>query len=111
MKHIDPYLTAEALGIHEDQRTALITVMQDLLHGRYPEDEWSMRSWQHCICGHMREHGVFIDEGNTKLLPLFLSNLGTGLVAQNASQKQAGQACLNMLTIGKPDWPSAMEKS
>lgn len=111
MKHIDPYLTAEALRIHEDQRTALITVMQDLLQERYPEDEWNMRSWQYCICGHMRAHGVLVDEAGTTLQPLFLVQLGPGLVAQNASQKQAGQACLNMLTNGDPDWSSVMDKS
>ena len=59
------FKTAEELGLNPSQRDALITVLGKLerkelneLHGvasggtHWPEDGFSMRSWQTCICGH-----------------------------------------------------------
>jgi hypothetical protein len=50
MKTVSPYLSAEALGLKEDHRQALIGLAGDLAHHRIPDDEWGMQSWKTCIC-------------------------------------------------------------
>jgi len=50
MFRVDPYLSAEALGITEDERSGLIGLMRDFSHGNAPE--WfNMLYCSRCICG------------------------------------------------------------
>jgi hypothetical protein len=100
MKTVSPYLSAEALGLKEDHRQALIGLAGDLAHHRIPDDEWGMQSWCTCICGHLQERtGVERREElgeRIKNSGLFFGGSGT--------QEQAGQAVLNYLTLGEPHW-------
>lgn len=104
MKTVSPYLSAEALGLEESHRQALIGLASDLAHERIPEGEWGMRSWSTCICGHLRSRTGVLDknEFGTKINPLFLSGCG------DISQSQASRAAFNYLTIGEPRWQEIM---
>src|SRR5215831_18503869 len=66
------FKTADELGLTPSQRDALIKVLGMLergelkeLHGissgggDYPDDGFSMRSWQTCICGHAKRYAEF----------------------------------------------------
>jgi hypothetical protein len=67
------FKTADELGLTPSQRDALIKVLGQLerrelkeLHGGrssggadYPDDGFSMRSWQTCICGHAKRYAEF----------------------------------------------------
>jgi hypothetical protein len=100
MKAVSPYLSAEALGLKEEHRQALIGLAGDLAHDRIPDEEWGMRSWATCICGHLRSRTGVLDknEFGAKINLLFLSGCG------DISQSQASQATFNYLTIGDPRW-------
>jgi hypothetical protein len=100
MKTVSPYLSAEALGLKEDHRQALIGLASDLVHHRIPDDEWGMQSWCTCICGHLQKRtGVERRE-----------EFGTGIsnsglfFGGHATQGQAGQAIFNYLTVRTAHW-------
>jgi hypothetical protein len=100
VKTVSPYLSAEALGLKEEHRQALIGLAGDLAHERIPDEDWGMGSWETCICGHLRKRTGVSDknEFGGKITPLFLSGCGV------TSQSQAGQATYNYLTIAEPRW-------
>jgi hypothetical protein len=104
MKTVSPYLSAEALDLKEEHRQALIGLAGDLAHNRIPAEDWGMRSWATCICGHLRSRTGVVDknEFGAKINPLFLSGCG------DISQSQASQAAFNYLTIGEPRWQEVM---
>lgn len=100
MKTVSPYLSAEALGLKEEHRQALIGLAGDLAHDRIPDEDWGMGSWATCICGHLRKR-TGVDDKNEfggKITPLFLSGYGV------TSQSQASKAVYNYLTLGSPRW-------
>jgi hypothetical protein len=101
MKTVSPYLSAEALGLKEDHRQALIGLAGDLAHHRIPDDEWGMQSWKTCICGHLQKR-TGAERGTLEFGDAIVnSGLFFGL---DATQEQAGQAVLNYLTLGAPHW-------
>lgn len=104
MKTVSPYLTAEALGLKEEHRQALIALAGDLAHDRIPSDEWQMQSWDKCICGHLQRRTGVVDkhEFGVKINPLFLSG------CSNVSQSEASQAAFNYLTLAEPHWHEVM---
>lgn len=104
MKTVSPYLSAEALGLKEEHRQALIGLAGDLAHDRIPDDEWGMRSWSTCICGHLQRRTGVMDknEFGLKINPLFLSG------GWDASQIQASQAAFNYLIIAEPRWQEVL---
>lgn len=116
MKTVSPYLSAEALGLKEPHRQALIGLANDLANHRIPDDEWQITSWDKCICGHLQKRtGVnsrheFV-EGST-ILNLFTatiySSARSGCAWSKTSQEQAGQAAYNYLTLGKPCWDEVL---
>lgn len=118
MKTVSPYLSAEALGLKEEHRQALIGLADDLVHHRIADDDWEITSWERCICGHLqRRTGVgsrhgFVEGG--KLLGLFTGYSRSAVRARSdcawaeMSQEQAGQATYNYLTLGKPCWDEVL---
>lgn len=107
MKIVSPYLSAEALGLKEAHRQALIGLASDLANHRIPDDEWQITSWDKCICGHLQKRtGVnsrheFV-EGST-IYNLF-QGYTRAIGQREISQEQAGKAAYNYLTVGKPCW-------
>jgi hypothetical protein len=99
MKTVSPYLSAEALGLKEDHRQALIGLAGDLAHHRVPDDEWGMQSWRTCICGHLQKRaGVERRELGDRITSSGLFFGGP------ATQEQAGLAIFNYLALGEPHW-------
>src|SRR4051812_14223946 len=116
MKTVSPYLSAEALGLNEEHRLALIALADDLSHHRIPDDEWQITSWDKCICGHLQKR-----TGNSRhefVKGSTILNLFTGYSMimrarfdcawPEASQEHAGQATYNYLTLGKPCWEDVL---
>src|SRR5215831_4950848 len=73
------FKTADELGLTPSQRNALIKVLGMLergelkeLHGvsnggvDWPDDGFSMRSWQTCICGHAKRFAEFPEAVTTQ---------------------------------------------
>jgi hypothetical protein len=108
MKTVSPYLSAEALGLKESHRQALIGLASDLAAHRIPDDEWNFSRWTHCTCGHLQKRTGVDDrsEFGEKISPLFLAIPWVpGLRAVGAvTQELAGQAVFNYLTLGEPRW-------
>jgi hypothetical protein len=102
MKTVSPYLSAEALGLKEDHRQALIGLAGDLAHHRIPDDEWGMQSWCTCICGHLKKRIGVVDYRGEFGGAIMIS--GLFFTGYYATQEQAGQAVFNYLTLGAPHW-------
>jgi hypothetical protein len=62
VKTVSPYLSAEALGLKEEHRQALIGLAADLANHRIPDDEWQITDWDRCICGHLKRRTGVADK-------------------------------------------------
>jgi hypothetical protein len=114
MKTVAPYLSAEALGLKESHRQALIGLASDLAAHRIPDDEWNFSHWSHCICGHLLARtGINSRSGfGEKIFSLFTVHWLPGLSSSNVvTQERAGQAVYNFLTLGEPRWEDVLQPS
>lgn len=116
MKRIDPYLSARALGFTEKDRDILIQLADDLVNERLPSEDWQMTNWSKCICGNMAKRGSDIDVlsyggGDRTYRPLFVGYTNVMKPTRpswTVSQKEAGQAAYNYLTLGDPKWAEVL---
>lgn len=111
MRHVDPYLPAEKLGLSDADRQILIDVACDLEAGAI--HLWGMGFWSTCICGQMEKRGAEIVDSQIFRQPvyrLFFPMLPTTQPQSEITQQQAARACYNFLTTGEPDWNKACGK-
>ena len=95
MMHVDPYLSAKALGVTESEREALIAVLTEMRKDDYNKPS-TMLGWENCICGKMRkwriakgENSEDVKSYSPALSPLFLNNqLYFGDVKIHESKKE-----------------------
>jgi hypothetical protein len=123
VKHVQPYLSAQALGIEDWERDELIALMPKLMAETIPIDMHQAASdcgTVCCIGGHIAlSHGVSIPgarryvQGNGPLEDLFFPDRTINFQHKGwrASAPQASQAILNFLTTGKPNWDAVMAGS
>jgi hypothetical protein len=112
MKHVDPYLTAEALHISEAERKALIEVHRDFAGGHVPESAFSMEAWTSCIAcfvsEKLGEQTCGIPSYSPALYALYVEwNPGQTRWKLGRSKPDTGHAAkaiLNFLTLGNPKW-------
>lgn len=111
MKTVSPYLSAEALGLKEMNRQALIGLSSDLSNHKIPDDEWNMSNWASCICGHLQKRtDIELTEKST-ILKLFTGYSYRVQVPGDwppISQEEAGKAAFNYLTLGEPHWEDVL---
>jgi len=121
LRHHQPYLSADALGIEDWEREELIALWPKLMAETKPID---MRQAADdcgtvcCIGGHIAlSHGISVlgarryVQNNEALAPLFFPDRTINFqhAGWRASAPQAAQAILNFLTTGTPDWDAAVE--
>jgi hypothetical protein len=107
MKTVSPYLSAEALGLKEEHRQALIGLASDLANHRIPDDEWRFTCWSKCVCGHLMKRTGIDDRQKfgDKIWPLFtVPSRISDWRPSPTTQEEAGQAAYNFLTVGDPCW-------
>ncbi len=120
MKHHQPYLSAEALEIEAWERDELIALWPKLLAETVRIDMHQAASECGTVCcigGHIAlAHGISVAgarryvQTNDALAALFFPDRTINFQHPGWRSKppQAGQAILNFLTTGKPDWDSVM---
>ncbi len=120
MKHHQPYLSADALGIEDWERDELIALWPKLMAETIEIDMHQAASdcgTVCCIGGHMAlSHGISVlgarryVQNNEPLSVLFFPDRTINFQhpGWRAKAPQAGQAILNLLTTGKPDWDGVM---
>jgi hypothetical protein len=122
MKHHQPYLSAQALGIEDWERDELIALLPKLMAETVPIDMHQAASDCGAVCcigGHMAlSHGISVlgarryVQDNGPLEALFFPDRTINFQhpGWRCRGPQAGQAILNFLTTGKPDWDAVMGK-
>jgi hypothetical protein len=120
MKHYQPYLTAEALGIEAWERDELIALWPRLLAQTVRLDMKKAASLGGnvcCIGGHVAlAHGISVIgarryvQSASRLSALFFPDHTVNFRHPGwyATGPQAAQAILNFLTTGEADWDRAM---
>ena len=114
MKRVDPYLSAKALGLSEKDKNILIALADDLVNERLPAEDWQMTCWSKCICGNMEKRGSSLngpfgtDKPYRPLFTGYTSAMKPTRPCWTVSQKEAGQASYNYLTLGEPRWEEVL---
>ena len=106
------FMTADALGISEDVRTGLVTVLGMLERGEILEEEFDMKEWEcgttACIGGWVeRVANCKIDSSKSmNLYDLFYPHDDSN--GDSATRAQAARAISSYLTTGDPRWRDVM---
>ena len=105
------YMTAEALGLNEDRRTALIKTLNDFEQGRV--EVFNMGSWATCMAGYcdktyrttFTERAKFasFNDSDDGLDKLFGSEMLFDRM-EKITVDEAARALRNYLTTGQPQW-------
>lgn len=104
MRHVDPYLPAEKLGLSEGDRQILIGLARDLESSKVIH-LWGMGCWSTCICGQMEKRGAKPITDRYFMNPTHKLFFTSGAIPMSEiTQQQAAKACYNFLTTGEPHW-------
>jgi hypothetical protein len=122
VKHHQPYLSAEALGIEDWERDELIALWPKLMAQNLSIDMRQAASDCGAVCcigGHMAlAHGISVlgarryVQASEALAPLFFPDRTINFQhpGWRAKGPQAAKAILNFLALGKPDWDAVIGK-
>jgi len=123
MKHHQPYLSAEALGIEDWERDELIALWPKLMAETLPIDMYQAASdcgTVCCIGGHIAlAHGISVlgarryVQNHETLSALFFPDRTINFQHRGwrAKGRHAGAAILNFLTTGNPDLDGVMRNT
>lgn len=117
------FMTADALGITEEQRQALILTLRFFEHGEVPHHRFHMNFWNftkkgcdtiHCIGGWAevlaQEEGLFQDTDFFDVTPLSRLFFPRSQEASACEDVEKGAHALrNYLTTGEAQWDEVMQ--